>query len=94
MMALLPLVLLSLIIISFGSTWTDDDIISFDQDLGWKLYSASLREYDPCRNVQDCQRFGINKYYGPFDGTDKYFLERNFECVYVVYTNQTLLYCT
>ena len=68
---------------SIGATWIDDHIISFDGDLGWKLYTSSLPQYDPCTNIQNCQRIGINQYYGPFDGNDKYFLERNFECVYV-----------
>ena len=80
-MTLCLLLLSTLTLSSLAITWNDDNIISFDGDLGWKIYSKSLPTYDTCRNGENCQRFGINKYYGPFNGTDKYFLERNFECM-------------
>lgn len=68
-----------------SSTWSDDSVISFDGDLGWKIYDAADELTDPCSNMVDCRREDDSghSYYGPFsNAVDGMYLARRFACAY------------
>jgi len=75
-------------ITSESAVWTDDSVISFDEDRGWKIFECTDSVCDSmkpfCSDTSQCQRRDHSErvYYGPFNNhiNDEKYIQRRFAC--------------